>query len=81
MPETLKRNQVLYSLNHMEEQLLDTIIDNLFAGRGQNSDYIAEMMEDEGLDYDTNQANFLLLAMKAIILDNKAKLVERFVKF
>jgi len=52
----------------MNEEFLLKSMNAVFEEGGQSSELIAEMMEDEDLNYDSNRADKLLSEMKKIIL-------------
>lgn len=62
----------------MNKEFLLKAINEVFEEGGQNTEMIAEMMEDSDLNYDEDKANKLLREMKAIILSQKN--LERLVK-
>lgn len=54
---------------------LDDIINAIFDGSGQNAEMIAEMIEEDGGEYDEILADLLLQKMKKIIIANITKLI------
>lgn len=67
----------------MNEEFLNKVIKDLFEGYGQNAEWIAEMMEENDLNYDEELASKLLEEMRKIIetKQNKELLVSKFCKF
>lgn len=70
-------------INNMNEEFLNKVIKDLFEGYGQNAEWIAEMMEENDLNYDEELASKLLEEMRKIIetKQNKELLVYKFCKF
>lgn len=67
----------------MNEEFLNKVINDLFEGYGQNAEWIAEMMEENDLNYDEELASKLLEEMRKIleVKQNKELLVSKFCKF
>ena len=54
---------------------LDDIIEAIFDQGGQNTEMIAEMIEDDGGEYNETEANKLLEKMHKIIIANITQLI------